>query len=252
MQFDLRVQFFVAVLALPASVLAAYGASDSPPEPLASVESFSSIGDTAARSAAIFTELGKVLTHPRCLNCHPAGDRPRQGDVSRLHQPPVERGADGFGLPAMRCPICHRRANFDPAGVPGNPIWHLAPREMAWEGKTLGEICAQIKDPARNGNRSARRARRAYRRGPSGRLGLGARIRPAAGSRHAEGSRRAGRGVGENRSSMPELKAVPVRIDLALPQSLASPAGLQNSGRPEFRCNFHLLRKTLLRRSYKL
>ena len=38
--------------------------------------------------------------------------------------------------------------------MPGNPIWHLAPREMAWEGKTVGEICAQIKDPARNGNRS--------------------------------------------------------------------------------------------------
>ncbi len=54
----------------------------------------------------------------------------------------------------MRCPICHLQANFNPAGVPGNPIWHLAPREMAWEGKTLGEICAQIKDPARNGNRA--------------------------------------------------------------------------------------------------
>ena len=147
MQFDLRVQFFVAVLALPASVLAAYAASDSPPEPLASVESFSSIGDTAARSAAIFTELGKVLTHPRCLNCHPAGDRPRQGDVSRLHQPPVERGADGFGLPALRCPICHGQANFDPAGMPGNPIWHLAPREMAWEGKTLGEIVPRSRIP---------------------------------------------------------------------------------------------------------
>jgi hypothetical protein len=24
---------------------------------------------------------------------------------------------------------------------------------MAWEGKTLAEICQQIKDPARNGNR---------------------------------------------------------------------------------------------------
>jgi len=111
-------------------------------------------GDTVAKLSAIFTELGKVLTHPRCLNCHPAGDRPRQGDMARLHQPPVERGADGFGLPAMRCPICHLQANFNPAGVPGNPIWHLAPREMGWEGRTLGEICAQIKDPARNGNRS--------------------------------------------------------------------------------------------------
>jgi hypothetical protein len=154
MQSNLRVPLFVSIVILSANVLAAPAATDAPPDALASVESFSSIGDTAARSAAIFTELGKVLTHPRCLNCHPAGDRPRQGDMARLHQPPVERGADGFGLPAMRCPICHLKANFDAAGVPGNPIWHLAPREMGWEGKTLHEICVQIKDPARNGNRS--------------------------------------------------------------------------------------------------
>jgi hypothetical protein len=154
MQFNLRVPLVVSIVILSADMLAAQAVSDAPPHDLASVESFSSIGDTAARSAAIFMELGKVLTHPRCLNCHPAGDRPRQGDVARLHQPPVERGADGFGLPAMRCPICHLKANFDAAGVPGNPIWHLAPREMGWEGKTLHEICVQIKDPARNGNRS--------------------------------------------------------------------------------------------------
>jgi hypothetical protein len=154
MWFNLRVQLFIAVVLSSVTLLAARAVSDSPSDQLASVESFSSIADPAARSAAIFTELGKVLTHPRCLNCHPAGDRPRQGDTSRLHQPPVVRGADGFGLPATRCPICHLQANFDPAGVPGNPIWHLAPREMAWEGKTLGEICAQIKDPARNGNRA--------------------------------------------------------------------------------------------------
>ena len=121
---------------------------------LALPESFSSMPDLGQRSAALFTELGKVLQHPRCINCHPAGDRPRQGNASRLHQPPVERGADGFGLPAMRCPICHQRANFEPARMPGHPQWHLAPREMGWEGKTLGEICAQLKDPERNGGRS--------------------------------------------------------------------------------------------------
>jgi hypothetical protein len=54
----------------------------------------------------------------------------------------------------MRCQICHQTANFEPAGVPGNPAWHLAPHEMAWEGKTLAQICEQIKDPARNGGRS--------------------------------------------------------------------------------------------------
>jgi len=154
MKSDMRLQLLVAVVALLMSMLTAYAVSDSPSDTLAAPESFAAIGDTATRSTALFAELGKVLTHPRCVNCHPAGDRPRQGELGRLHQPPVERGVDGFGLAAMRCPICHQAANFEPGRVPGNPIWHLAPREMAWEGKTLGEICAQIKDPARNGGRS--------------------------------------------------------------------------------------------------
>jgi hypothetical protein len=154
MKSAMRLQVFVVVVALPLSVLTAYALSDGPANTLAAPESFAAISDTAARSAALFAEVGKVLTHPRCVNCHPAGDRPRQTDVGRLHQPPVERGPDGFGLPAMRCAICHQQANFEPGRVPGNPIWHLAPREMAWEGKTLGQICAQIKDPARNGGRS--------------------------------------------------------------------------------------------------
>jgi hypothetical protein len=154
MKFVMRVKVLVAVVTLPLSMLSAYAIFDGPSDSLATPESFAAITDTATRSAALFTELGKVLTNPRCVNCHPAGDRPRQGELGRLHQPPVERGADGFGLPAMRCPICHQQANFDPGRVPGNPHWHLAPREMAWEGKTLGQICAQIKDPERNGGRS--------------------------------------------------------------------------------------------------
>jgi hypothetical protein len=153
MNGEMLIKVLVALVALVIATAATDAVSDQS-DGLASPESFASIVDTAARSAAIFTELGKVLTHPRCMNCHPAGDRPRQGDMARLHQPPVERGADGHGLPAMRCSICHQQANFDAAGMPGNPLWQLAPREMAWEGKTLAEICAQIKDPARNGNRS--------------------------------------------------------------------------------------------------
>jgi hypothetical protein len=124
------------------------------PATLAAPESFARISDTAARSAALFTEAGKVLTSARCVNCHPAGDRPLQGEAHRLHQPRVERGPDGFGAAPMRCATCHQGANFDAAGVPGHAHWHLAPREMAWQGKTLSEICVQIKDPARNGGRS--------------------------------------------------------------------------------------------------
>jgi hypothetical protein len=128
--------------------------SAEPSAALATPQSFDGIGDTAARSAALFTEAGKVLTSPRCVNCHPAGDRPLQGETHRLHQPPVARGPDGFGTASMRCASCHGSANYDAAGMPGHPHWHLAPREMAWQGKTPGEICAQIKDPARNGGRS--------------------------------------------------------------------------------------------------
>jgi hypothetical protein len=128
--------------------------SAEPSAALAAPQSFDGIGDPTARSAALFTEASKVLTSPRCMNCHPAGDRPLQGETHRLHQPPVERGIDGFGTVSMRCATCHQSANFDAAGVPGNPHWHLAPREMAWQNKTLSEICTQIKDPARNGGRS--------------------------------------------------------------------------------------------------
>src|ERR1700722_6212761 len=148
-------------MALHAALLAALGLpfltevySAESAATLATPESFDGISDTAARSAALFTEAGKVLTSPRCMNCHPAGDRPLQGEAHRLHQPPVARGSDGFGTAALRCWTCHQGANFDPTGVPGNPHWHLAPREMAWQDKTAGEICAQIKDPARNGDRS--------------------------------------------------------------------------------------------------
>jgi len=123
---------------------------------LAAPSSFASISDPAARSAAYFTEAAKVMMHPRCVNCHPAGDRPSQGEgaMSRLHQPPVTRGADGFGSVAMRCASCHQKANFDPGHMPGHEHWHLAPVSMAWQGKTAGQICAQVKDPARNGNRN--------------------------------------------------------------------------------------------------
>ncbi len=150
----MKVRVLMASSALLMSMLSASALTEGRSDTLATPESFAAIADKATRSTAMFTELGKVLSHPRCVNCHPAGDRPRQGELGRLHQPPVERGADGHGLAAMRCDICHQQANFDPGRVPGHPEWHLAPREMAWEGRTLGEICDQIKDPSRNGGRS--------------------------------------------------------------------------------------------------
>jgi hypothetical protein len=114
------------------------------------VASFASIGDPEARSLALFAEAGRVIEHPRCMNCHPRNDRPTQTDAMRPHLPWVSRGPDGGGEPTLRCSTCHHGANFDPSGVPGNPKWKLAPIEMAWQGKSLGEICRQLLDPTRS------------------------------------------------------------------------------------------------------
>ncbi|UIJ71274.1 Isoquinoline 1-oxidoreductase subunit [Aurantimonas sp. HBX-1] len=125
------------------------------------VSDFDNIADEAARSVAIFEETGKVLLHPRCVNCHPAGNSPLQGMEMRQHQPPVERGEANFGAIGMQCNTCHGPENAKVVAqaegiksIPGNPNWHLAPIEMAWEGRSLGEICEQIKDVDRNGGKT--------------------------------------------------------------------------------------------------
>jgi hypothetical protein len=121
---------------------------------------FSDIADRATRSRALFNEAAKVITSPRCMNCHPAGDQPHQGDDRHIHRPSALRGEANNGVPGQRCAACHTDNNFPLSlgaasyqSIPGNLRWSLAPIEMAWEGKTAGEICRQIKDPARNGGR---------------------------------------------------------------------------------------------------
>lgn len=123
-------------------------------ESLRSPEDFASIRDSEERSVALFNEMGKVLTHPRCVNCHPRGDSPLQGMAQTVHQPLVVRGVGGMGAPAMRCMTCHGPGNFpyasEKGSIPGNPSWRLAPQEQAWEGKSLAAICAQLKDEERS------------------------------------------------------------------------------------------------------
>lgn len=135
-------------------------AANSAPDPAAAsaaglkpVSAFTGIADPKARSLALFAEVGKVIQHPRCLNCHPATERPTQTEKMTPHMPMVVRGDGGIGAPGMRCLTCHHDKNYEPSGVPGNPAWALAPPEMAWQGKSLGDICRQIKDPERNGGK---------------------------------------------------------------------------------------------------
>ncbi len=121
---------------------------------LRSPESFAGIAGREARSSALFVEAGKVIQHPRCLNCHPVGERQTQGADMHPHSPLVVRGNDDKGAVAMRCTTCHQAATFDPSGVPGHPLWHMAPLGMAWQQRSLAQICQQIKDPRRNGGKT--------------------------------------------------------------------------------------------------
>ena len=146
-------------------VAAACGAPQSPPTPVArmrevphtelhAVADFMTIGDRADRSRALFAEAARVLMHPRCVNCHPAGDTPHQGMQLQAHDPPVVRGPDNHGVPGNECTTCHQERNQELPRVPGAPRWHLAPIEMAWAGKSASSICNQIKDPRRNGGKT--------------------------------------------------------------------------------------------------
>jgi hypothetical protein len=102
----------------------------------------------------LFLEASRVLLHPRCANCHPDGDVPAQGMQMIAHQPPVTRGPENHGVVGMECTGCHQDRNLVDARVPGAPDWHVAPREMAWVGKSPRYICEQMKDPKRNGGKS--------------------------------------------------------------------------------------------------
>jgi hypothetical protein len=118
--------------------------------------------DPVSRETALaaFETVRAVFQHPRCQNCHPAGDTPLQGDDSRVHTQNVQRGPTGTGVPGQECTSCHGAANL-PASYgehtpPGTTKpWHMPPPEMrmVFVGIAPGALCEQIKDPARNGGR---------------------------------------------------------------------------------------------------
>lgn len=101
-----------------------------------------------------FDTMMEVITHKRCMNCHPSGNQPRQGEDSHLHNFNVQRGPDNHGLTAVQCSTCHQKENNNYSGVPGAPHWGLAPTSMAWEGLSRSEIARVILDPAKNGGKT--------------------------------------------------------------------------------------------------
>src|SRR5262249_11324642 len=69
-----------------------------------------------------FKQIARVLSSPRCRNCHPVGDAPLQGDVGKPHAMNISRTSAESGLP---CTTCHRGQNSKlMRGPPGVPNWH--------------------------------------------------------------------------------------------------------------------------------
>lgn len=102
---------------------------------------------TKINNEEAFDKMMQVLTHKRCVNCHPSGNAPKQGEESRIHDFGVLRGK-------VDCQQCHTTENNPFSGVPGAPHWALAPASMKWEGLTKYEIAKSMLDTTTNGGRS--------------------------------------------------------------------------------------------------
>ena len=105
-------------------------------------------------SLQAFERIAEVLRHPRCLNCHPNGDFPRQADDRHRHRMLVARGPDDRGTLALKCSTCHQTENTADGRVPGAPHWQLAPRSMGWEDLSDADLCRVLKDSRKNKGRS--------------------------------------------------------------------------------------------------
>jgi hypothetical protein len=109
---------------------------------------------------AAFETVKTVLQSPRCVNCHPNGDRPTQGDDMHVHLQFVQRGPEGKGAPGLACATCHAAKNppdsygaHMPPGV--SEGWKLPPPEqrMVFAGRSSRALCEQLKDPGQTGGK---------------------------------------------------------------------------------------------------
>ena len=111
----------------------------------------------SVESVKAFMDVYKVLMSPRCMNCHPSGDIPLQGDDSHIHTMLPRRGRDGKGVYAMKCSNCHQPTNLEGLNKPpGHPDWHLPPAnmKMVFQGRTPEQLARQLVNPKTNGGKT--------------------------------------------------------------------------------------------------
>lgn len=129
--------------------------------------------ETAAPAETVSREDGlsawnrihEVASHPRCANCHvgesdqPMWSGPSYGKA-RVHGMNIRAGESRIGVETILCSTCHLTSQANTNATPHTPpqvnaAWQLAPVEAHWFGQTSEAICAQLRDPARNGGRDA-------------------------------------------------------------------------------------------------
>jgi hypothetical protein len=109
----------------------------------------------------LWGKIDEVFSHPRCANCHVGPDNvpmwsgASYGPKARPHGMNINGGQSRIGAESIACGTCHASPNSAlPHGAPGAEEWLLAPVEMQWFRTPSVDICAQIKDPSRNGGRT--------------------------------------------------------------------------------------------------
>jgi mono/diheme cytochrome c family protein len=111
----------------------------------------------AEAAAKAWATVYSVLVSPRCMNCHPDGDRPLQTDAGVPHAMNISRKSIENGL---KCATCHQTQNSEAYGIaggpPGAPHWGLPAKEMPliFQNRDARALCEQLKDPEQNGHRT--------------------------------------------------------------------------------------------------
>ncbi|KNG93382.1 hypothetical protein [Pseudaestuariivita atlantica] len=143
----------VAMLTTPVLAEGEHGLTVTAPDPV-----------NVSRSAglAAWDRLHEVFVHPRCANCHvdaegvPMWTGPSYG-APGPHGMAIVAGESRIGAETLPCQTCHvtsTQPNTVAHAAPHTGMeWQLAPVEFQWVGKSPQDICAQVRDPDRNGGR---------------------------------------------------------------------------------------------------
>ena len=118
---------------------------------------------TVEQGLEAWARIYEVASHPRCSNCHvgdsnrPMWSGPSYGKA-RAHGMNINAGESRIGAEFIPCATCHVSNSVGGnAGAHMAPQvaadWQLPPVEFEWFGKSSDEVCAQLRDPDRNGDR---------------------------------------------------------------------------------------------------